>query len=684
MNAVTPRYPHLLHGGDYNPEQWLSYPEVLEKDIELMKKAHINCVSMGIFAWSHLEPEEGVYDFSWLDRIVARLYENGIYTVLATPSGARPRWMAQKYPEVLRVASNGVRNAYGDRHNHCMTSPVYREKVRAINTRLARHFAGNPAVILWHISNEYSGACYCPLCRAAFTDWLREKYGTLEKLNHAWWADFWSHTYTSWDQIDPPLENGDGTLHGLNLDWKRFTTFQTVDFMKEEIRAVRQMEPSIPVTANLMGFFDGLDYFRFGPELDVISWDNYPLWHNGDNLSVAAFAAANHDLMRSIKREPWLLMESTPSMTNWQPVSKLKRPGMHLLSSMQAVAHGSQSVQYFQWRKSRGSFEKFHGAVVDHNGEGNTRVFRDVAETGNVLQKLDEKLYRTRVQPQAAVLYDWENRWAVEDAKGPRNGGLHYLDTVLMHHRALWEKGIAADLVDMTMSLDRYKLLIAPMNYLYRAGFSTKLRRFVENGGTLVGTYWSGIVDETDLCCLGGVPGQGMMEVFGLWNEETDALYDGEENTLLPEKDARLPENSYRVSELCAIVHDQGARVLARYGRDFYQGTPALTVNDFGKGKAYYLAARTDLAFLRDLYEMISRDLALPRALDQPLPQGVIATRRQGEEQDFVFLQNYGEEEQMLSLPDGFTDALTGDPVSAVSLPGFGVAVLCTTGTLAE
>ena len=152
----------------------------------------------------------------------------------------------------------------------------------------------------------------------------------------------------------------------------------------------------------------------------------------------------------------------------------------------------------------------------------------------------------------------------------------------------------------------------------------------------------------------------------------------------LPEKDARLPENSYRVSELCAIVHDQGARVLARYGRDFYRGTPALTVNDFGKGKAYYLAARTDLAFLRDFYEIISRDLALPRALDKPLPQGVIATRRQGEEQDFVFLQNYGKEEQMLSLPDGFTDALTGAPVSAVSLPGFGVAVLCTTGTLAE
>ena len=424
MKAVTPRFPHLLHGGDYNPEQWLSYPDVLAKDIELMKKAHVNCVSLGIFAWSHLEPEEGVYDFSWLETIIKRLYENGIYTILATPSGARPRWMAQKYPEVLRVANNGVRNAYGDRHNHCLTSPIYRDKVKQINTRLAQHFAGNPAVILWHISNEYSGACYCPLCRKAFIEWVKQKYGTLENLNHAWWADFWSHTYTSWDQVEPPLANGDSTLHGLNLDWKRFTTDQTVDFMREEIRAVKQVNPTLPVTANLMGFFDGLDYFRFGDDLDVVSWDNYPCWHQGDNVAIAAQAAASHDLMRSIKRAPWLLMESTPSMTNWQDVSKLKRPGMHELSSLQAVAHGAQSVQYFQWRKSRGSFEKLHGAVVDHNGEGNTRVFHDVEKTGEWLQQLDAKIYPTRIQPRVALIYDWENRWAVEDAKGPRNSGL--------------------------------------------------------------------------------------------------------------------------------------------------------------------------------------------------------------------------------------------------------------------
>lgn len=681
MKAVTPRFPHLLHGGDYNPEQWLSYPDVLAKDIELMKKAHVNCVSLGIFAWSHLEPEEGVYDFSWLETIIKRLYENGIYTILATPSGARPRWMAQKYPEVLRVANNGVRNAYGDRHNHCLTSPIYRDKVKQMNTRLAQHFAGNPAVILWHISNEYSGACYCPLCRKAFIEWVKQKYGTLENLNHAWWADFWSHTYTSWDQVEPPLANGDSTLHGLNLDWKRFTTDQTVDFMREEIRAVKQVNPTLPVTANLMGFFDGLDYFRFGDDLDVVSWDNYPCWHQGDNVAIAAQAAASHDLMRSIKRAPWLLMESTPSMTNWQDVSKLKRPGMHELSSLQAVAHGAQSVQYFQWRKSRGSFEKLHGAVVDHNGEGNTRVFHDVEKTGEWLRQLDAKIYPTRIQPRVALIYDWENRWAVEDAKGPRNSGLHYLETVLAHHRALWEKGIATDLIDMTKSLDRYKLVVAPMNYLYRKGYAEALRQFVENGGTLVGTYWSGIVDDTDLCCLGGMPGQGMMEVFGIWNEETDALYEGETNTLVPETGSGLPQKAYEVRELCALVHAQGAQVLATYGSDFYQGTPALTVHPYGKGQAYYVAARTGLDFLRDFYEKLRLELALPRALHAELPAGVIATRRQGDEHDFVFLQNYGDSEQVVQLPAGMTDAVTGEPVDKVQLPAYGISVLQTAGS---
>ena len=269
---ATPKFPHMLHGGDYNPEQWLDQPEVLEEDIRLFRKAHINCVSLGIFSWAKLEPEEGVYDFGWLDEIIDRLYANGIYTVLATPSGARPQWLAQKYPEVLRVRPDGLRNFYGHRQNHCYTSPLYREKVTQIDTLLAEHYANHPAVILWHISNEFGGECHCELCQAAFREWVQKKYGTLDKLNHAWWANFWSHTYTDWSQVHSPSPVGETSVHGLDLDWRRFVTYQTIDFMKTEIAAVKAVNPDIAVTTNMMTIYTyKLNYFAFRDALDVIS-----------------------------------------------------------------------------------------------------------------------------------------------------------------------------------------------------------------------------------------------------------------------------------------------------------------------------------------------------------------------------------------------------------------------------
>ena len=167
---LTPRFPAFLHGGDYNPDQWLDHPDILRQDMEYMKKAHVNCVSLGIFAWARLEPEEGRYDFVWLDDIIERLWASGIHVSLATPSGARPAWMARKYPEVLRTERDFQRRHFGGRHNHCPSSPVYREKVQAMDAALARRYASHPAVILWHISNEFSGDCYCELCQEKFRD----------------------------------------------------------------------------------------------------------------------------------------------------------------------------------------------------------------------------------------------------------------------------------------------------------------------------------------------------------------------------------------------------------------------------------------------------------------------------------------------------------------------------------
>ena len=409
------RYDHFLHGGDYNPEQWLDRPDILKKDIEYFKKAHINTVSMGMFSWAVLEPEEGKYNFDWLEAVINNLYKEGIYTILSTPSGARPKWMADKYEEVLRMDPDRTRRFFGGRHNHCYTSPVYREKIFNINKKLSERFGKHPAVILWHISNEYGGECHCPLCQEKFREWLKEKYGTIENLNSRWCTTFWSHTYNSFDQIESPSPKGENALHALTLDWKRFVTDRTVDFMKHEISAIRAGGSDLPATANLMYDYDGLDYKKFKDVMDIASWDNYPSWHKKDNYTTAVDGALQHDLMRSIKKAPFLLMESCPSATNWKPINKLKKPGMHLAASLQAVAHGSDSVLYFQLRQSQGASEKFHGAVIDHYGGDDTRVFREVTEVGKVLEQIQETVGSVTKSP-VAVLYDRENDWALKDA----------------------------------------------------------------------------------------------------------------------------------------------------------------------------------------------------------------------------------------------------------------------------
>lgn len=633
---------HMLHGGDYNPEQWLYDPQILETDIEYFKKAHINEVSLGIFSWAMLEPEEGVYNFEWMQKIIDRLYENGISVILATPSGARPKWMADKYEEVLRVDEKRFRNLFGARHNHCYTSPVYREKTRQINMELARRFGNHPGVIAWHISNEYGGECHCPLCQAEFQNWLKEKYGTIDKLNFAWATTFWSHIYNSFEQVESPSTRGEQSVHGLNLDWKRFVSDRTCDFIRHEIQAIRDGGSDKPTTVNLMYDFQGQNYYKIKDCVDIISWDNYPVWHKKEERLTAMDSGMQHDIMRSLKKAPFLLMESCPSATNWQPVSKLKKPGMLHLASMQAIAHGSDSVQYFQLRQSRGSSEKFHGAVIDHYGGCDTRVFADVTEVGESLVKLQE-VTGSVADVKVAVLYDYESRWALENAQGPRNSGLFNKEAIEKSYYAFRKLGLDVDLIDMEQDLSSYKMIAIPMLYMFRAGFEEKVRKFVENGGTAVMTYWSGIVDETDLCFLGGTP-HGLMDVFGLRSTEIDGLFDWETNHAVPVQGNALGlEKEWTCSHLCELVRTSTAEPIAVYGEDFYAGEPALTLNTYGAGKAYYVCADFEQGFYDELYKKLVTDLeiALPFA---DIPQGVEVTTREAEDCRYVFIQNYNRE----------------------------------------
>ncbi|WP_077623259.1 beta-galactosidase [Sediminibacillus massiliensis] len=675
---VSAKIPKMLHGADYNPEQWEKYPGIFEEDIRLMKKAKCNVMSVGIFSWTKLEPEEGVFRFEWLDHVLDTLAENWIYAFLATPTGARPAWMSEKYKEVLRVGPNRVRNLHGLRHNHCYSSPVYREKVSIMNSKLADRYSEHPAVIGWHISNEYGGECHCDYCQEAFRDWLEQKYQTLDNLNDAWWTTFWSHTYTSWSQVESPAPHGESMVHGLNLDWKRFVTDQTLDFYQHEVKPLKAVNPDLPVTTNFMEAFEGLNYAKFADALDFVSWDSYPTWHDAEgDVNQAAWVGMNHDMFRSIKGgKPFLLMESTPSQTNWQPVSKLKRPGMHLLSSMQAVAHGSDSVQYFQWRKSRGSSEKFHGAVVDHVGHEHTRVFKDVTEVGAILEQLDS-IVGTTVEAEVAIIFDTENRWAVKDAQGPRNQGVKYEKTVAEHYQSFWKNGVPVDVIDMDSDISKYKLVVAPMLYMVRPGVGEKIEEFVNQGGTFVTTYWSGIVNGNDLTFLEGFPGP-LRKTLGIWSEEIDGLHDGQTNSIKTGANALNLNGEFTAFELCDLIHLEGAEAIASYQDDFYAGRPALTVNEHGQGKAYYIASRNKQPFHDEFYSRLIEDIGIRKAIDASLPEGVSAQSRTDGRNDYIFLMNFTEEKRTVALPGaGFTDLINEAKAEReIVLEAFGLVIL--------
>ena len=667
MKKYAILHQHFLHGADYNPDQWLSYPDILAQDPDMMLQAHCNCMAVGIFSWAMLEPREGEYHFEELDCVIANLAAKGIKIILATPSAARPRWLAEKYPEVRRVDKSGVREQYNSRHNHCYTSPIYREKVAAVDRLLAQRYGHHPDVILWHISNELGGECHCELCQAAFRNWLKEKYNhDLDALNHAWWADFWSHRVTDWEQIHSPKEHGepDAIMTGLYLDWRNFVTYQTTDFMKMEIDAVRSADSHIPVTTNLMWTPQQIDYHYLAEHIDVVSWDAYPSWHEPDQIRCAIDAAFNHNYFRSLKHKPFLLMESTPSNTSWQSVSKLKRPGMHRLASLQAVAHGSDSIQYFQWRKGRGGSEKFHGAVIDHNGKASGRVFEDVKQVGISLEKLDA-ICGTNTDAKVAILYDHKNSWALSNASGFINADKQYVKTCLQHYKSFWKRGVDVDVIETGEDLGKYSLVVMPMLYSLDQAQIDRIEQYVAQGGTVVATYATGYVNETDLCYLGGFPGNQLKDVFGLTADEIDSLYPTDQNKV------QWDGKSYDVVDYCELITPTTAEVLAFYGEDFYKGMPALLQNSYQAGTAYYIGCRDTGDITDRLYAQLLREKNIKT---YELPEGVTVTSRE----NYLFVQNFNDHPVTVDLPGTWRNLENGTVYKdAVMLEALDVAVVC-------
>ena len=662
----------IMHGGDYNPEQWLDRPDILEQDIVLMKKAGINCVTLGVFSWSVYEPMEGEFHFEWLKEIVDNLYQNGIYTVLATPSGASPAWLDEKYPEAMRVDSYGHRYHHGVRHNHCLQAPIMRKKIEILNTKLAENFADHPGLLLWHISNEFGGECFCPHCVKKFQNYLADKFDhDIDKLNKAWWTPFWSHTYNNFEQIEPPYSNGEFSIMGLNLEWRRFTSWSFTDYMKFEIDTLHKVNPNIPVTTNFMKLFDGIDYHEMAKEVDLVSWDSYPAFHNdGESLSETMLENAfDHCVIRCTKpNKPFMLMESAPGLVNWHPFNKYKRPGVHRLACLQAVASGSDTVQYFQIRKCRGSYEQYHGAVIDHMGTDDTRVFKEVEEVGKLLKKIPE-VAGTMPLNQVAMLFDWDNRWAIQDVKALAQETKKYEKTCMDLWKASMKMGVEMDVISSDMDWSQYQVIVAPMLYVLHDGVGEKIKAFVAKGGTFLATYFTGYVDKNLLCHLGGFPGDGLAEVFGIISEEIDTLYPTARNHICFASDQRHCE----VVDYAEYLRVKDATVLAAYEEDYIKDTAAVTSKAYGEGMAYYVACRLGEKDMQYIYEKVYADAGIET---KKLPEDVEYHVRYGENEKYELYLNASMEKKVVGEVSGF-DLLTDSNVDGtLELEGCQVAVL--------
>ncbi len=662
----------IYFGGDYNPDQWDE--KTLQEDMRLFRKAGINLLTLPVFSWAKLEPEEGVYDFGWLDHILDVIRQNGIQVCLATPTSAQPAWLSTRYPEVLPVDIQGRKRTHGMRVFFCVNSLKYRERAAAIAHEFGRRYARDPALAMWHVSNEYGTSCYCPNCQAKFRRWLRERYGSVAGLNERWHTCFWGRQVTSFEEVTLPTELNDDYRFNpaIQLDYMRFLTASTIECFRNESDVLKSYNPEIPVLTNMSGFIKKLDQFAFTKEMDTVGWDNYPAPQDPPY-----FVALKHDIMRGLKGgQSFVLTEQSPNQQNWQPYNRLKRPGETRLLAYQAMAHGADTCLFFQMRQSVAGQEKFHGAIISHAGHGDTRVFREAEKLGHELENLGSVFLRARSPARVALLMDWNNWWALELASGPSRD-TDYLKTLARYYKPFHDRNIPADILNPGAETDYsgYRLVVAPMLYMIKPGVAERLTEYVRKGGTLIATVMSGLADENDRCVFGEYPGK-LRDVLGIRVEETDALRPEEKNRMILRGAFSLPRKEYECGFLCDLIHPGGAETLAEYGDDFYRGTPCATMNHFGKGTAYYIGTQPEDDFLGDLMARICGETGIEGLFSAD--PGIEITRRCGEKGTTVFVLNHNPEDARADFGrERLKNLLTGEEITGkVVLPGREVMIL--------
>jgi beta-galactosidase len=650
----------LLYGGDYNPEQWSE--QVHAQDAELMRRARVTAVTVGVFAWSMLEPAPGRYEFDWLDRVLDRLAGDGIGAILATPTASPPPWFGLAHPETLPVNADGVRLSHGSRDTYCASAPAYREACRRMAGALAERYRGHPALVMWHVHNEYGTVCQCDISAAAFRRWLRIRYGDLEALNDAWTTAFWSQRYTDWEQIRTPRATQYLANPTQVLDFRRFTSDELLTAYVEQRDILRAETPNIVVTTNyVLGGWVPVDHDRWSREVDLVAIDHYPSDPGPGAEEQTAFAAdlARGWARRSVGRPHWLLMESAPNLIYAADRMHTKEPGRMARHSLAAVARGSRGALFFQWRAPRGGAELFHSALVPHAGP-DSRVYRETVELGEHLDRIAEVADGV-VDTAVAIVYDEQSAWALQ-APGLPSTRLDHLDEAQRAHRALWRRGFVVDVIGALDDLSAYAMIVLPMHYLMSDAQAAALQSWVAAGGRLVTIYLSGIADECARVRIGGYPGT-LRDLLGVRVEEFHPLG----------PDDRVALSTGATADLWSeTVHTTGAEAVARYVGGILDGRPAITRHAVGAGAAWYVSTRLEPAAYGDLLAEVAAAAGIEPA---EAPPGVELVRRTAGERSWLFVLNHTASPH--DVPAVGVDLLTGAAIDGcVRVPRGGAAVI--------
>ncbi|MDT0269763.1 beta-galactosidase [Streptomyces sp. DSM 44915] len=631
--------PRFAYGADYNPEQWPR--EVWREDVRLMREAGVNIVSLAIFSWARIQPTADSWDFDWLDESMDLLHSGGIAVDLATATASPPPWLSTEHPEILPVNELGQTVWPGARQHWRPTSPVFREHALRLTTAMAERYRDHPALAAWHVSNElgcHNVYDYSEDAARAFRDWLRARYGTVEALNTAWGTDFWAQRYGDFEQVLPPRLAASHPNPTQQLDFKRFSSDALKDHLRAERDVLRRITPDVPVTTNfmVMGETKGMHYADWAAEVDFVSNDHYvlPGPQARDELSFSANLTGNLAGGR-----PWFLMEHSTSAVNWQPVNVAKREGELARDSLLHVAHGADAVCFFQWRQSAAGAEKYHSAMVPHAGP-DSEVFRSVARLGARLDELAEVVGSERRPARAAILFDWESWWASEQDSHPTEL-LRYRQEALDWYSAFLALGVRADVVHKGASLDSYDLVVAPILHVVPQDLGKELTRFVERGGHLVTTYFSGVVDENDHAWLGGYPG-ALRDLLGIRIEEFAPLLPAESVTLDDGTVGTLWSDRITVT-------DPGVDVWATYRDGHLAGRPAITRRALGGGSAAYVSTRLGVEGLSVLLGRLLTAAGVASELPEAARGRVELTVRRAGDVDYWFLINRTDEAVDLS-----------------------------------